>query len=142
MKALTRIAMLCLAAAWVAAGVSACAAPPPLGLTLPCKVVRVHDGDTANEVEVTIRCQVRYLNCWSPERTEPGGTEATASAKQAEGRHGRLHIPIGDAKNLADLFTFGRVVGEIWLDGETLSESQRQVRTKHASTVKGGRLGK
>lgn len=142
MKHCTKLLMACLAAAWVAAGVLACAAPPPLGLTLPCEVVRVHDGDTANEVEVTIRCQVRYLKCWSPELSEPGGRDAAASAKEAEGRRGRLHIPLDGADNLADLFTFGRVVGEIWLDGEALSESERQVRTKHASTIKGGRLGR
>jgi hypothetical protein len=142
MESLTRIFVAFLAAVWAAAGVSACAAPPPLGLTLPCQVVRVHDGDSANEVEITIRCQVRYLDCWSPELSEPGGKDAAASAKQAEGRHGRLHIPLSEAKNLADLFTFGRVVGEIWLDGEEVSESERQVRTKHASTIKGGRLGR
>lgn len=117
-------------------------APPPLGLSLPVVVNKIHDGDTATDVEIKLHVQVRYLDCWAPELKEAGGKESAASAKLAEGKSGRLFIPIGDARNLSDLFTFGRVVGEIWLDGASESESQRQVRLKQASTVKGGRLGK
>jgi len=117
-------------------------AVPPLSLCVPCKVIRVHDGDTASEVELRVRVQVRYLDCWAPELKEPGGQESAASAKYAEGRYGRLFIPIGNADNLADLLTFGRVVGEIWLDGANESESQRQVRLKQASTTKRRELEK
>src|SRR3990172_8358288 len=90
---------------------------PPLGICLPCQVVKVHDGDTANQVDVTIRVQVRYDECWSPELSEPGGKDAAASAKLAEGKHGRLLVPIKSGDELIDLLTFGRVVGSIWLDG-------------------------
>lgn len=114
---------------------------PPLALCLPCKVLAVHDGDTATDVELRVRVQVRYLKCWAPELREPGGAESRDSAKQAEGKTGRLYVPLGEANNLAQLFTFGRVVGELWLDGSAESESERQVRLKHASTCKGGRLG-
>jgi len=141
MQQFKRILFACVAALVAASGTSSPAAPPPLGLCLPCQVVKVHDGDTANQVDITIRVQVRYVRAWSPELTEPGGKEATTSAKLAEGKHGRLFIPIEDGDELVDLLTSGRVVGEIWLDGAKESESARQVRTKHASTVKNGRLG-
>lgn len=117
-------------------------AAPPLALCVPATIVKVHDGDTATEVTLQVTVQVRYLNCWAPELKDKGGVAARDSAKRAEGMHGRLFIPIGNANNLSDLLTFGRVLGEFWPDGAKESESQRQVRLKHASTTKGGSLGK
>lgn len=117
--------------AWVHA-----APPPPVGICLPAVVRSVWDGDTATEVDITVRVSVRYMNCWSPELNQPGGKEAAASAKLAEGKKGRLFIPIDKASNLSDLFSFGRVVGELWLDGAKESESQRQVRLGHATRTK------
>jgi hypothetical protein len=113
---------------------------PPKGICLPATVISAHDGDTAT-VDITVRTQVRYLNCWSKELNEPGGKEAAASAKLSEGKHGRIFIPLNDARTVADLFTFGRVLGEIWIDGSEESESQRQVRLGLASTAKGKQLG-
>lgn len=113
---------------------------PPLGISLPMKFVSAHDGDTAT-VDITVRAQVRYLNCWAPELKEKGGPEARDRAKQAEGKHGRVFIPIDGAKSVADLLTFGRVLGEIWLDGDADSESEKQVKLRLASTAKGKPLG-
>lgn len=109
---------------------------PPLALCVPCEVVKVYDGDTASEVILSVRVTVRYDNCWAPELNQPGGKESAASAKLAEGKKGRLFIPIDNANNLSDLFSFGRVVGEIWLDGEKESESQQQVMLGHATVTK------
>lgn len=119
--------LLVLPAAWAA---------PPLGLCIPCEVISVHDGDTAKEVILSVRVTVRYDDCWAPELSQPGGKASAASAKLAEGRKGRLYIPIDNANNLSDLLTFGRVVGSIWLDGEDESESQRQVRLGFATEQK------
>ncbi len=113
---------------------------PPKALCFPVKVTTVHDGDTA-KVTVQFELTVRYDDCWAPELKDPGGKEARDSAKKAEGKSGRLFVDLSDAKNLADILTFGRVVGELWLDGATESESDRQIRTKNASTKKGGKLG-
>lgn len=115
---------------------SATAAAPPLALCVPCQVVAIHDGDTAKEVVLLLKVSVRYDACWAPELSQPGGRESATSAKLAEGRKGRLFIPLDKANNLSDLFTFGRVIGSIWLDGENESESQRQVRLGHATTTK------
>lgn len=119
------------------------AASPPLALCFPVTVKPggVHDGDTG-KVIVSFELTVRYDDCWCPELKEKGGPEARDRAKQAEGKSGRLFIDMSNAHNLADLLTFGRVVGSIYLDGESESESQKQVRLKLASTKKGGELGK
>lgn len=132
---------LLLIACLIAACSPDAAGEPPLALCVPCKVVTVYDSDTATVVEIRVRVQVRYAACWGIEKREPGGQEAAASAKLAEGKSGRLFIPLGKAKNVADLFTFGRVIGEIWIDGADESESQRMVRLGFASTTKGGQLG-
>lgn len=117
---------------------SAYAAPPapPLGLTVPATIKTVHDGDTATDVVIELHVQVRYLGCWARELSEPGGKEAAASAKLAEGKHGRLFIPLKDPIELWKLLTFGRVLGEFWPDGADESESQRQVRLGFAGAVK------
>ena len=131
----------CLLALLAFVRVAHAADPPLLALCVPCKVLRVHDGDTATEVEIRVKVQVRYDGCWAPELKEPGGPESRDSAKLAEGKTGRLFIPLSSSGNVADLFTFGRVVGTLWIDGANESESARQVRTGHASTTKGGRPG-
>lgn len=114
--------------------------PPPLALCLPIKVTEVYDGDTA-KVSVTFDLTVRYAKCWAPELKEPDGSKSAARAKEAVGKAGRLFVDLSNVRNLADALTFGRVIGEIWLDGQQESESAKQVRLKMASTRKGGKLG-
>lgn len=120
---------------------------PPLGLTLPCTILKVHDGDTLT-VEVRIVANVRLCGdgkreCWAPELSEPGGIQSRDHlAGMALGSSGRLHIPIGDkASNISALLTMGRVLGDVWVDDSAESLSEWQVRTYHASTKKGGRPG-
>lgn len=121
---------------------------PPAGLALPCKVVAVHDGDTLT-VDVTIRTNVRLCGdgadeqCWAPELREPGGVAARESLRTASiDQHGTLWLPIGDASNLSQLLTFGRVLGDVWLDSSPReSLSAYQVRRGHAATQKGRPLG-
>lgn len=115
---------------------SALAAPPALGLTVPATIKTVHDADTATDVVIELHIQVRYLRCWGRELSEPGGPEAAASAKQTEGKRGRLFIPLNSNLELWKLFTFGRVLGEFWPDGSDESESQRQVRLGFAGETK------
>jgi endonuclease YncB( thermonuclease family) len=105
-------------------------------------VLEITDGDTVR-VECRIVANVRLLDCWAPERNQPGGIEARDNLTRiACGLHGRLHIPMGDGvKNISELLTFGRVLGDVWLDGANESLSEMQVRAKHASTRKGGVLG-
>lgn len=121
---------------------------PTRGLSLPASVVSVHDGDTLT-VDITIRANVRLCGdgndeekkeCWAPELKAPGGLASRENLKRAAlGQRGTLVIPIGDANNLSQLFTLGRILGDMWIDGDSMSE--RQVRTGHASSKKGGKLG-
>jgi len=74
------------------------AQPPGQGLSLPCKVVKVYDGDTVT-VDVTIRCRVRLIDCWAPELRDPGGKESQKHLAQiALDKNGTLQIPSANAK--------------------------------------------
>ena len=91
--------------------------PPRPAITVPCRVVSVHDGDTVS-VEIRIKANVRLLDSWSPELSQPGGREAAARMQRlAVGKDGLLEIPLDRAGNVADVLTLGRVLGRVWVDG-------------------------
>ena len=114
---------------------------PPVGICLPCTVTRVIDGDT---VEVTLPgsqrpLAIRLLDCWAPERKTPRGDLAKVYAEdvieEAEETHLFVPAPEDCRHLLADLFSFGRLLGHIFIGAsETLSE--RMVRTGHAKREK------
>lgn len=119
---------LLLTCAWAAVG----AQPSQPQLVLPCKVISVHDGDTLT-AEVTLRMNVRLLECWAPELDELGGVESRAKLIElTDGKTGMLTIPLGD--DLGDSLTFGRVLGRVEIDGRDVSNqmvaSGRATRTK------------
>lgn len=125
-------------------------AAPPAGfpqpqLTLPCVFVSAIDGDTV-DVDVTIRVRVRLLACWAPEMNAPGGKSAADSLSLAIAGNGGnkskgvIQLPI-KSNRLADLFTFGRVLGNCYVDGQEKSLGEQQVALGLASTTKGGKLG-
>lgn len=112
-------------------------APQPQ-LALPCRVVEVVDGDTVR-VEIKIQASVRMLDCWAPE-TRGGERQAGEASRDhltaaAQGRDALLTIPLGGAARLDDLFTFGRVLGRVSVDGQDLSKLQ--VESGHATRQKG-----
>jgi endonuclease YncB( thermonuclease family) len=109
---------------------------PPLVLCVPCKIEKIHDGDTATKATITLDIQIRYLDCWAPELSEKGGPEARDAAKAAEGKMGRLLIPLDKANNISDLLTFGRVLGTFYPDGQEESESERLCRLGYATPTK------
>jgi endonuclease YncB( thermonuclease family) len=120
---------------------------PPTGYCTNCTVVRIIDGDTV-EVEIVKRVPVRLLDCWSPElRTKDQqekllGLAAKARLTElAKGKSATLFVPTSEAGNINDIDTMGRVLGRLWIEGETESLSEMQVKAKHASTKKGRTLG-
>ena len=114
---------------------------PPHGLALPCRVVSVHDGDTLT-VDVVIRANVRLIDCWAPELWQPGGKDSRDRLRAvADGRPGTLWIPTTGADNLADVLTFGRVAGHVWVDGQARNLSELQVARRQAASRKGAPLG-
>lgn len=114
----------------------AVAQPPERGLSLPCNVVQVYDGDTVT-VDVTIRCRVRLIDCWAPELREAGGRESQKHlAQMALGKSGTLYIPTAEARHVGELFSFDRIVGRVWIDGELIDLSQRMVAEGHATKTR------
>lgn len=112
------------------------ATAPPAQVSLPVRVVAVHDGDTLT-CEVRFECQTRLLDCWAPELSEPGGDKARKRlAALAEGRAATLQIPLENKKNVADIFTFGRVLGRVWVDGRDVGAAL--VDERLATKEKGG----
>jgi endonuclease YncB( thermonuclease family) len=107
-------------------------APKP-GITLPCQVTEIVDGDTIT-VEVQIPMRVRLKNCYAPELRHPGGAESKDHLRRfAGGKRGVLHVPLEDVDRVDKAFTFGRVIGDVWIDGRSVV--QEQVDAGHAAAV-------
>lgn len=94
--------------------------PDSSRLVVPGFVERVHDGDTLT-VAITMRVDIRLINCWAPELKEPRGKEAGDALRTfAAGKPCIVTVPIG--RKLGDSMTFGRVLGQVEVDGADLSE--------------------
>lgn len=112
------------------------AGPPDPALTVPCRIVRVIDGDTV-EVEVRQVYRVRLLDCWAPERKEKGGPESTEHLSRlidAGGRDAVLSVPWRE--RAAERWSLGRVLGRVWIAGQEKSLSEQQVMSGHALPTK------
>lgn len=95
--------------------------PHAPSITLPCRILSVHDGDTCT-IELTTRANLRLLDCWAPELADG---EAGEKAKQrltqlVEGKAGLVTIPVHDS--LGKSFTFGRVLARLRVDDRDVSE--------------------
>ena len=94
-------------------------APTP-NLTLPCTVVEVTDGDTV-VVELRLVASVRLKDCWAKELGSGGEPAKRRLTKLAEGKDATLSIDLSDARRLGDVFSFGRVVGTLWINGDCVN---------------------
>ena len=104
-------------------------------LRLPCRVVEVVDGDTVT-VEVTLQARVRLLDCWAPDNGTPEGDAATRYVRRiANEKDAVVEVDLVSLRRLDDAFTFGRLLGRIYIDGQDLS--QRVVQAGHATATKG-----
>ena len=134
---------------------------PRAGFVVPVEVVEWHDGDTCT-VRATVEIRVRLLDCWAPEvhgrsltdaerkmppekqkliqrqiaeEKQRGFDSRTSAIKFAPvGAKGVLEIPFDGATRSDDLFTMGRVLGRVWVDGKNVSALQ--VDSGHATAVK------
>ena len=112
---------------------------PPKGITTDVKVSRVIDGDTV-DVEITRTVRVRLLDCWAPE------TRTRDPVEKVKGYESRKHlnsllrqvfyndlaarkqkqvtlfIPADEQGEIKDNFTFSRVLGRLFVNGEDVSE--------------------
>lgn len=115
---------------------------PPTGYCTRANIVRVIDGDTI-EVEIVKRVPVRLLDCWAPEtRTTDKEEKLRGLASKArlteiaKGKHATLYVPTSAAGNINDMETMGRVLGQVWVDGQEKSLSEMQVEAGHATVKK------
>lgn len=93
------------------------------GLMTKCEIVRIIDGDTM-EIQVSRKIHVRLLDAWAAENNTEEGKKVTEAARQiiAAGKEYHLFIPSDDNGNLSHLFTFGRILGCLYIDGKLLSD--------------------
>ena len=109
---------------------------PALGITVPCTVVEVIDGDTLT-VEGTWRAKIRLKDVWAKELRDPGGDAALAHMQTlTKSRKCRLFILLEGARAIGDVMTFGRIVGEIWMDGKVESINVQMVKDGFATREK------
>lgn len=113
---------------------------PRPGIVSRVQVTDVYDGDTV-DVTLTRRVRVRLLDCWAPEiRTHDDeekrqGLAARNFLKEfAEGQDAILEIPTEEATGLDDVFTFGRVLGRLYVRGKNVSAVM--VQEGHATATK------
>lgn len=118
------------------------AVPPPQGWSVRGHVTEVVDGDTL-EIEVKYRLRVRLLDCWAPESRTANleekrrGLASKANLQRLAGdKEVFLFVPTGNMKTLGDLYSLGRVLGAVWVDGEVQSLAERQVADGHASKMR------
>lgn len=129
----------------------AMANPPVPAWTTRAHVLRVIDGDTI-EVEVRRVLRVRLVDCWAPEsRRDPRVPEADRDAERDRGRAAADHlrklcegkpviVQIPTGEDVASSITLGRFVGNVWIEGDEKSLSERQVEGCFAELAKPERL--
>jgi endonuclease YncB( thermonuclease family) len=113
---------------------------PPLGLTARAVVDRVIDGDTLC-LTISLPFCVRLRDCWAPEihgAERPAGLVAKEQLERMApvGSHVRVNIPTGDVNALGGILTFGRVLGDVWRDGDQESLSELMVGAGFATVDK------
>lgn len=126
-----------------------CCLPPEPQWTTTGTVVKVIDGDTV-DIEVKRVIRVRLLDCWAPEskidsRISPEKQQVEKAAglrsKQylatlALNKPVILSVPTDPSGDLMKSTTMGRVLGRVWLPGDTKSLSEHQVGSGNATIAK------
>lgn len=124
---------------------------PQPSWTTRAKVTRVIDGDTI-EVEIKRVIRVRMLDCWAPEsRSDPRLPKSEQNAEKLRGERSKENlrqlcegktvvIQIPSDLEVAHLITMGRWLGNVWLEGDGESLSEKQVRGGFADKEKPERL--
>lgn len=103
-------------------------------ISIPAKVISVHDGDTLR-VQFQIESSVRMLDCWAAElKSGELGLKSKENLIKLcpEGSEVLIKIPFNS--DISKMFTFGRILGYVYKDGNNLSELQ--VKQGFATKVK------
>ena len=123
--------------------------PPDPQITITGTIVRVVDGDTV-DVEIKSVVRVRLLDCWAPESKidnrvpkekqlqvkELGLKSKQNLANLCLNKKVTLSIPLDKESHLTKSLTLDRMLGRVWVDGDSKSLSERQVESGNATYSK------
>jgi endonuclease YncB( thermonuclease family) len=92
-----------------------------LGIALKVHPISVHDGDTI-KVLITREFSIRIRGVDTPELSTPEGKQVQKIImdKVMNAKEVIAFIPSNDPVNLMDINSFNRIVGDLYLDGESL----------------------
>lgn len=130
--------------------------PAEQGATVACTITEVYDGDTVT-IEFRVAARVRLLDCWAPEiRTRDAEEKRRGLAardhlakvcgmvwdEEAKRWRGRtpavIAVPFGRDDDLGSVFTMGRLLGSVTLEGDHRTLAERQRNAGHAEKTKEG----
>lgn len=114
---------------------------PKLGLSARATVRRVVDGDTLELFILGIPVMVRLLDCWcaetrGDERYEGLVAKAYLEELAPPDFAAQVWIPTEHATKLQHVFTFGRILGHVWLGDAEQSVSEMMVAAGLATRTK------
>lgn len=100
--------------------------PLGMGLTVPGRIVAVHDGDTLT-VECRFVMDVRLIDCYAPEVTGPQKPQGIVSRDNLRAIAGTkdcvINVPF-TTDNIGSATSMSRVLGKVSVDVGDLSELQ------------------
>jgi endonuclease YncB( thermonuclease family) len=108
---------------------------PGCGITARAVVVRELDGDTI-DVELRLPVRARILDLWCAEtRTSDRHEKAMGlvagqhlCAMLPVGEQVRIRIPTTDATGLQSVFSFGRVLADVWRESDGSSVAETMIK--------------
>ncbi len=123
--------------------------PPDPQITVAGKIIKVVDGDTV-DVEVKTIIRVRLIDCWAPEskidnrvakEKQKDVKDLGLKSKQnltdlSLNKNVLVSVPISEKNDLTKSLTLGRILGRVWIDGDSKSLSEHQVESGNATPSK------
>lgn len=102
-------------------------------IQLPCTVERIVDGDTI-QVIFTMKMNVRFLDCWAPEKNTEEGKKAKAYLESLLKKGDKVTVEVPLVAGNMPALTFGRLLGGVSKDG--ISLSHEMINAGHATVNK------
>lgn len=101
-------------------------------LSLPARIVRVHDGDTVT-VEFKFEANIRLLNCYAPELKTDAGKESQKFLEQKLDKNKDVIVKMPVSSKLNKSLSLSRFLGEIYqdVDGDGRLDNLSEVMIKN-----------
>lgn len=92
---------------------------------LPATVVGIHDGDTI-KVRIEQVLSIRLKDVWSDELSEKNGQASLENLQKICPIDSKVLLQVPLETDISKMFTFGRVLGNVYKDGQNVGERQVQ----------------